>query len=796
MPDSGGVGAALGKRLGKLGVEVLEIEGEPDAEELEGRLAVWKAQGPVQGVYWLPALDDEGPLGSLDPAAWQEGLRARVKLLATTMRELSDQVSGPGTFLVSATRLGGRHGYDAAGATSVMGGGVAGFTKALGRERDQILVKVVDFEPSRKTAALADLLVEETLGDPGAVEVGHAQDLRWTVSLAEQAAEPDPARELTAETTFLVTGAAGSIVSAITADLAAASGGTFHLLDLEPEPDPNDPDLERFASDRDELKRDLAERIKEGGERPTPKLVERELARIERARAALGAIEAIRGAGGTAHWHQVDLTDPAGVADAVAAAGGRVDVLIHAAGLEISHFLPDKPQAEYDLVFDVKVNGWFNLLHGLRDAEIGAAVVFSSIAGRFGNAGQTDYSAANDVLCKSASALRREGLAERGIAIDWTAWAEIGMASRGSIPKMMEMAGIDMLPPQLGVPVVRRELTAAGPGGEVLVAASLGLLSEEGHPTGGIDPAKATELVAAPPGPMTGRIASMRVGEGLRVLADLDPGRQAFLDDHRIDGIPVLPGVMGIEAFAEAAGAILPGWHVAAVEDVDLLAPVKFYRDEPRTLEVRALVLDGGDGTLSADCALIGRRELHGKGEQETVHFTGRVRLTPDAPAAPAASDGEPSGASDRPVVEHDAVYRVYFHGPAYQVLERAWLSNGTVLGELARDLPPDHEPPGQPMEMAPRLIELCFQTAGVYELGTEGRLGLPTHVDRITRYPGEDAGPVWAVVHPRDGGDGVDAEVVDGSGRVRVRLEGYRTIELPGATEEEVLQPMRAAMT
>ena len=68
------------------------------------------------------------------------------------------------------------------------------------------------------------------------------------------------------------------------------------------------------------------------------------------------------------------------------------------------------------------------------------------------------------------------GADTRGIAIDWTAWAGIGMASRGSIPKMMEVAGIDMLPPEIGVPVVRRELTAAGPGGEVLVAGALGVL--------------------------------------------------------------------------------------------------------------------------------------------------------------------------------------------------------------------------------------------------------------------------------------------------------------------------------
>ncbi len=116
----------------------------------------------------------------------------RVKLLATTMRMLADQVSRPGTFLVSATRLGGRHGYDAAGATSVMGGAVAGFTKALARERDEVLVKVVDFPPSRKTAALAELLLDETLRDPGAVEVGYADELRWTVGLTERSGPERP----------------------------------------------------------------------------------------------------------------------------------------------------------------------------------------------------------------------------------------------------------------------------------------------------------------------------------------------------------------------------------------------------------------------------------------------------------------------------------------------------------------------------------------------------------------------------------------------------------------------------
>jgi NAD(P)-dependent dehydrogenase (short-subunit alcohol dehydrogenase family) len=595
---------------------------------------------------------------------------------------------------------------------------------------------------------------------------------------------------------LLVTGAAGSIVSAITADLAAAAGGgAFHLLDLVPEPDPADPDVARFTSDRDGLKRDLADRINDAGKKPTPKLVERELARIERARAALDALEAVRAAGGTAHWHQVDLTDPAAVAAAVAAVlerSGRVDVLMHCAGLDISHFLPDKPQREYDLVFDVKADGWFHLLHALGDSRVGAldsAIVFSSIAGRFGNAGQTDYSAANDLLCKSASSLRRRGV--HAIAIDWTAWASIGMASRGSIPKVMAAAGIDMLPPEIGVPVVRRELTGAGPGGEVVVAGALGLLLEERHPTGGLD---ADRAAAAADGPMTGRIAALTLGHGLTVLTELEPSRQAFLHDHKIEGTPVLPGVMGMEGFAEAAHALLPGWQVTALEDVELLAPFKFYRDEPRTLELRALVRDGGDGALIADCELIGRRTLPGQGESETRHFTGRVRLAREAPAPPTAA----SAPAERPeaAVDRDAVYRVYFHGPAYQVLERAWRDDGQVVGALSHDLPPQHEPPERRTEFVPRLIELCFQTAGVWELGTAGRMALPTHVDRVTRFAGADEpGRLWAVVTPRAGADGTDAEVIDETGRVRVRLEGYRTIELPGGVDAEALAPIRTAM-
>ena len=611
MPDRSGVADALSQQLQKMGVEVLRIEGVPDADALIVLLKKWLAAGPVQGVYWLPALDHEGNIQAMDLAEWREALRVRVKALFGTMRTLYEQIAAAGTFLVSATLLGGQHGYDAAGAVAPLGGAVVGMTKTYKRERGDVLVKSVDFEAGHDASSYADTLVSETLRDPGTVEVGYKEGERWSVGLQEQpAADGNQGLALDSKSVFVVTGAAGSIVSAITADLAAASGGTFYLLDLVPEPDPNSPDLARFVTDKDGLKRDLFGRIQARGERATPALVEKELAALERAQAALSAIQAVRAAGGTPHYFSVNLTDADAVArviEQVRQRSGRIDVLLHAAGMERSHFLPDKDAREFDLIFDVKSDGWFNLLHAIGDMPLGAMVAFSSIAGRFGNGGQADYSSANDLLCKITSSFRSTRPATRGIVIDWTAWAGIGMATRGSIPKMMEVAGIDMLPPEAGVPLIRRELTEGGTRGEIVVGQRLGILMNEWDATGGLDTNTVTasaEKLSPAKGPMVGKIVSMGIHSGLIIETTLDPATQPFLHDHQIGGTPVLPGVMGIEAFAEASLAMLPGWRIEAVEDVQFLAPFKFYRSQPRTLAIQAMISQRGAcrcGRLSID---------------------------------------------------------------------------------------------------------------------------------------------------------------------------------------------------
>jgi NAD(P)-dependent dehydrogenase (short-subunit alcohol dehydrogenase family)/acyl carrier protein len=793
MPDHGGVSDALVRLLADRGVEVLVVDESPTAELLEAELSAWASSGGVQGVYWLPALDQEPPLAQLDIASWREHLRIRVKLLAAAMRALYQEVAPPGTFLVVATRMGGRHGYDENGASAPMGGAVAGFAKAYKRERPNCLVKVVDMVATTGPAVVASALLEETERDPGAVEIGLQDDLRWAIGLREEAVEDGrPGLSLGPDSVFVITGAAGSIVSAIVADLARASGGTFHLLDLAPEPDAGDPDLEQFTADRDGLKRELYGRMKESGERPTPAVVDRALAAIERRRAALDAVLAIQGAGGHVVYHSLDLRDPESVDKALAVVREnheRVDVLLHAAGLEVSRFLGDKSDSEFDLVFDVKSDGWFNVLKGLGGMPLGATVCFSSVAGRFGNGGQTDYSAANDLLCKFTSNFRSSRPDTRGIVIDWTAWSGIGMASRGSIPKMMDMAGIATLRPEVGVPWIRRELVAGGRTGEVVVAGELGILTEEADADGGLDRASVRLLTH---GPMVGEIRTAGVFSPLTVETVLDPSAQGFLNDHRIDGLPVMPGVMSIEALAEVASLLAPTWRVTSIEDVAFLAPFKFYRDEPRQFSVEAWLMPEGEG-LVAHCRLIGARTLPNSPESQiTTHVTGCVRLAHNWQAGvTTAPPLAPNGAS----VDADAIYKVYFHGPTYQVLSRSWRQGDRQIGLMADGLPPNHQPPELPLLTAPRLLELCFQTAGVWEMATTGRLGLPQAVGRVTLLePAGAGGSVYAIVEPRS--EQYDAEVLDDTGVVRLRMEGYRTVALPIPIDPELLGPLRVAVS
>src|SRR6185436_7190228 len=97
-------------------------------------------------------------------------------------------------------------------------------------------------------------------------------------------------------------------------------------------------------------------------------------------------------------------TNRAAVQDAVTWARdqwGRIDGVVHAAGVEVSKDLSGKDRAQFDQVFGIKADGWQALMEATAQDKLEVVCAFTSVAGRFGNIGQTDYSAANEYLTKA-----------------------------------------------------------------------------------------------------------------------------------------------------------------------------------------------------------------------------------------------------------------------------------------------------------------------------------------------------------------------------------------------------------
>ncbi len=802
VADGEGAGRLLCEELEGRGVQVLRIDARPERAEIESALHNWAQAGNVAGLYFLPALDRAAPLSDLDLVQFRKLYRDRVLLLHGAARGLYETLN-PGCFVIAATRMGGQHGYGAAGASNPVGGAVSGFTKTLRRERPDLLAKVVDFEDGASPEMIARALLDETERDPGAVEIGYALGLRVTVGLEVMQAVPDDAKpglKLDGNTVFAVTGGAGAITVAIVRDLAAASHGTFYLLDARAMPPESEHALlETVVKDREAAKREVFERIKAEKGRATPAQVEEKLFDLERQAGILEALRGVQQAGGRAFYRQVDVLDGAAVkavVDNIRAESGHIDVILHAAGLERSRSLDRKPVEEFDLVFRVKADGLFNLMAATREMDVKAIVGFSSVAGRFGNAGQADYSSGNDFMCKTLSWWAASRPGSLGIALDWTAWGGIGMATRGSIPEIMKRAGIDMLSPAEGLPVIRHALQA-GFSGEAVVGHKLGILIEPFDKDGGIDPdgsllarARARAL------PLPFAKVSFDLHQGMTAEIRLDPKVEPFLHDHAIDGIPVLPGVMGLETFAEAAWLLAPQRRVTALENVHFLAPMKYYRHEPRSVIVRARPLLGADGRVRVHTTLSSVQVVVGREPEEKLHFAGVVVLEQgEGQGARTAVDGAgPVGG-----IGHDDIYRVYFHGPAYRVLEMVnRLSTGQVVGTMRTPLPDDTTNPNSTSMVGPRLVELCFQTAGVWEIGHTGQMGLPSVVDRVTVFdPTPNGKPVVAELQPHPSKDALsfNARVRDNEGKVYLTVEGYRTSRIPGGLPDEALGRFRGVV-
>jgi hypothetical protein len=219
-------------------------------------------------------------------------------------------------------------------------------------------------------------------------------------------------------------------------------------------------------------------------------------------------------------------------------------------------------------------------------------------------------------------------------------------------------------------------------------------------------------------------------------------------------------------------------------------APLKFYRQQPRRATWRALVTSEGSG-LIAHVTLESVRELRAPKTKEATqrvrHFSGRVYLEPLSTHAHSRPLKEHIPVwNGRMTLEPTTIYRVYFHGPTFQVLAGAQASPEQAVGRLCDRLLPITTSQRRTL-LTPQLIELCLQTAGVWEFGKAGTLALPAAIERVEFYPPQactgqgqaHASPLYAEIKPRQEHGGqirFDARVVDEQGNVYLKLYGYRT--------------------
>ncbi|RSN54264.1 polyketide synthase [Amycolatopsis sp. WAC 04182] len=357
--------------------------------------------------------------------------------------------------------------------------GLRGLVRAAARERSEP-TRLVELE---STVDLARIVLEEVIADgPVAVRYDTAGRAAFEPSagslgsIAYAGAGPGggevKALGLDADSVLLLIGGARGITARAAVALAA-SGCRIELAGRTPWPaEPGDEDL---PGDAPGMRSALAARggsLADIERRVRTVLAQREIART---------LDQIRAAGGIAAYRSLDVRDAAAVRQVVKdlhTRYGRIDGVVHAAGVIDDKLMADKDEQSFRTVYGTKVDGARALLDALEHFGVRPAFVtfFGSIAAVLGNRGQTDYAAANDAL-ETLGEQWAERTGCRALTVHWGPWApsddHAGMVSP-ELAREYERREVALIDPDEGTAALLREL-AYGPADvrSVLYTASL-----------------------------------------------------------------------------------------------------------------------------------------------------------------------------------------------------------------------------------------------------------------------------------------------------------------------------------
>lgn len=464
---------------------------------------------------------------------------------------------------------------------------------------------------------------------------------------------------------------------------------------------------------------------------------------------------------GRVEYLSADLTDPGQIA-ALELEDRGVTVVLHGAGVESSRNLRSKDAEEVRRTLAVKALGLRDLVAHVDGPALRSVISFSSVASLFGNHGQADYAAANGFL-------NGYGLPDRSsLAIAWTAWADVGMATRGPAPEALRAAGVGLLGLDEGVELAARLVAwhlAEPQGTRALVAVSAGVGDAFLLPD---------EALLSSHTPGLGELPLVLAGERVEFTYRFDLSSSRYLADHRINGRFYLPGASVLRQFLKKAAA-LQDLGAARFTDVRFLAPVVFTPEEERTFVVEAhgdeFVLEAVRGPVTTPAVQLGFevREDPAEAREEARQRAAELRGLADQGPLPFEVAPAPVSAED--------IYKTYFHGPGFQVLESLEAYNGRVLRGRVRAPEPDN--PMADFGAAPWLLEAVFHTAGLTTLIDVdcGDYYVPQAIDevRVLSPAAPLQGPAEVLVEVLEsvGSMRFDAVVVGGDGEPVMEVRG-----------------------
>lgn len=335
--------------------------------------------------------------------------------------------------------------------------GYSGFFKSLDREYENTKCRIVSLETKLSADQIANITLNEILNPDKPAEIIYDGLNRHVMELIPAHLETgteEPHIQLDKDAVVLVLGGAQGITSELMIHFAKDYPCTYILVGRSamPKHEPDGPPVSLRT------KEEIRNFIVQQGKLKTPAEIEQETARVFKNNQILRSITTLGEGGSKVVYESLDLRDENGLSRFISSVYqeyGRIDGVVHGAGLLEDKLFHSKTPDSFERVFETKVTPLRVLAEQLRP-ETQFVILFSSIASVYGNRGQTDYAAANSVMDKYAWALKQK-IQGKVMAINWGPWKGAGMVSP-TLEKEYTRRGIALIPLQDGMETFLNEL--------------------------------------------------------------------------------------------------------------------------------------------------------------------------------------------------------------------------------------------------------------------------------------------------------------------------------------------------